>query len=169
MKTLRFLRPSLAIFIFAALAAILPVACVSTKTTTTNPDGTTTTITKYTADTNAVKAITGVLKIGVKQSCRLAMQKDANAVAYLQAADVVLSAALDNGTYSASTLREALNTVSVREVRDNPTVKDMVADVLELVSAAEGDALSRQIDKVVWLRPSLTAVRDGIHSALATR
>jgi hypothetical protein len=137
-----------------------------TTTTTTKGSGTNAvTTTTTTLSTNAVKVGTAIVKVGVREAARYAVSKSANAGPYLQAVDVALTAALDNGAVNDATLATILKNISVNEVRDDPTVQELIADVLDIVAGAEGQALTQQIDKVSWLPPALTAVRDGLRGA----
>jgi len=148
-----------------AAAALWLCGCTKSTLTTTGPGGVPVTTVSYTLDTNVVAGAAAVLKVGVREAARFAITKDANALAYIQAADVALSAALDSGVYSAATLTSSLNSISVKEIRDSPAIKSLIADVLDLATGAEGDAISKQIDRSTWLRPALTAIRDGLRTS----
>jgi hypothetical protein len=137
-----------------------------TTTTTTTGTGTkAVTVTSRTLSTNAMTVGTAIIKVGVREAARYAASKDLNVIPYLQSVDVALTAALNNGAVNDATLTVVLRSVSVSEVQDNPAVQELISDVLDIVLGAEGQALTQQINKVAWLPPALTAVRDGLRGA----
>lgn len=101
-------------------------------------------------------------KIGAREGCK----QDKNVEPYLQAVVVALSVALDKGQYDTNTLKALLANVSVKEIRSE-SAQQYISDALELYQNHVGDQVANQIDKVRYLRPALTGLRDGIQDGLA--
>jgi hypothetical protein len=140
--------------------------CTKSTVTTQGPTGAPVSTTTYTVDQNALDLVAAGLKVSVKTTAVIIMQKNASTVQYFQAADVALSAALDSGSYDTKTLEGALNVVHIPGNNDT-LIKSAIGDILDVYAATEGTAVSKGIDKVAWLASGLTAVQQGIHSALA--
>lgn len=101
-------------------------------------------------------------KIGAREGCK----QDKNVEPYLQATVAVLSAALDNGQYDAASLKDALSHISIKEAQ-TASVAEYVSDALDIYQNKAASQVSGEIDKVKWLRPALTGLRDGIKDGLA--
>jgi len=100
---------------------------------------------------------------------RALIRKDANAKAYLQAADAVLTAAVDAGSYDPKTLEASLKTMSVKEINGSPTIADAIAIGLHIYANHYGGVTNGKLDQTIYLKPVLLALRDGIRSATTSQ
>jgi hypothetical protein len=159
------------LFFAGALLALCLVmsftsGCVSTKTVTsvTDTNGFTTFTTNVTRTLDTNEAIS-LIEAAVPPAVEMVCQKDKNASAYFQQAQLVIRAAAANGQYDVATITNSLSKISIRELRSQNAVMAEEA-ALSLYQAFAAQAVTQQLDKVVWLRPVLLAVADAIKSGV---
>jgi hypothetical protein len=99
-------------------------------------------------------------------AAKKAMQLDTNAKAYVQSVEVVVEAALNDGSFEPDVLKASLANISVKELRD-PTIAGIISDVFDLYQAQFGDVVAKGLDKNTYARPILEGLRDGLKAALS--
>lgn len=135
--------------------AVLAAAVINFAGCTTKPDPST------------VAAEAAILRIAVKQGTVYALTQKPNSRAYFTGASQSINLMLANSNYSAVALSNALATVSIKEIRDNPLVQTVIMDVNTIYGATYASILSKKMDGVTYLKPALQAVTDGMTDALA--
>jgi len=126
--------------------------------------GVTNTVTVNELDPVAGETISGVLAIGVPY----AVQADANAGPYLQLAATAFRAAADSGQYDPKSLQSALDSISVRELRD-PTAQRLITTAMKFYRASYAEAVNAKMDQTKWgpfAEGLLIAMADGIDEGL---
>lgn len=161
----------MAAIVIAGIGVATPfcfMGCTTTKVVTPVTDPYDPNVTKLitnsvsTLDTNAVDSL---IKATVPVAVRLACEKDSNAGPYFQQASLVLRAAAASGNYDVATITNSLSRISIRELRtQNAIMAEEVA--LSLYSAFFSQAVTRQLDKTVWVRPVLITLADAIKSGV---
>lgn len=90
-------------------------------------------------------------------------QGDTNSIAYLTVVKSALDASLTNGVFDPAKLRAALDVISIREIRNNALLKDIVALQIEGYGKYYYALGAQGIDNVSpYLRPILQGISDGI-------
>ena len=141
--------------ILFALMAALCVGCA------TNPAGNTVIAGHELTPERVQRDIKLAARIGAREGCK----QDRNVEPYLQAAVVALTVALDHGDYDATTLGSLLANISIKEIRSE-SAQQFISDALELYRNHAGDVVANKLDRVRYLRPALTGLRDGIAEGL---
>lgn len=141
------------------LALLLPVSMIGC---TTNPNGNVSIAGREITPEQVQRDIKLAARIGAREGCK----QDKNVEPYLQAAVVALTVALDRGDYDAETLQTLLANISIKEVRSESAAQ-FISDALELYRNHAADVVSNKLDKVRYLRPAMTGLRDGIAEGLS--
>ena len=101
-----------------------------------------------------------------------AITLDTNSIPYIEAWDAVLSATLADGNYDPVQLRSALNNISVNEIKNSALVKlgilAVVNDYATLAAALNAQGIAGT-NALPYLRPALTAIRDGNAAAIPAK
>jgi len=146
------------------LTSTLIQGCTTTsKTVVTN--GQTNVVQTTTLDADRTAALVReILPVGVS----VAVKQDPNSVAYFEAAEVVINAALDSGNYDAATLSDSLGKISVKELR-TPEAEASIQAALGIYRAFFAKAVTDKVDQAAWVAPVLRAISDGIKAGLPTK
>jgi hypothetical protein len=165
------MKKVLSIFIVAALGLSfiwLTAGCTKTTTATVGANGATNVFTSYTMNPAVLAGVTDVLAYGTKLGAQAGMQKSPNVRPYLQAVEVELSSAVNSGAYDESTLTNALNHISIGEIKNDTAVVELIDHVQGLAAMALGSAAQKGFAKADFIQPMLSAVDTGLRAALAT-
>lgn len=149
-----------------AIAATLTFSgCTSVpKTTTTVVNGQTQTNTTLVAQADPTKVAEAVKALVLTGSV-LAVEKDPNARAYLQAAAIAIGAVANQGQYDPGTVKTTLNSISVNELHSQEA-QVVIQAALGLYSSYFSDVVSQKLDQTTWLGPILKAIAEGINAGL---
>lgn len=93
-------------------------------------------------------------------------QADPNAKAYLQAVSQVIAKVTDSGNYDPEKLRQSLDKISVKEVRDNSDVKQGIMAAMAVYDLFAVDVVTAKIDQSIYLGPVLASIQKGISDGL---
>lgn len=140
------------------LALLLPLGMIGCAT---SPNGNTVIAGHELTPERVQRDIKLAARIGAREGCK----QDKNVEPYLQAAVVALTVALDRGDYDAETLNSLLANISIKEIRSE-SAQQFISDALELYRNHAGDVVANKLDRVRYLRPALTGLRDGIAEGL---
>src|SRR6185312_15943347 len=112
-----------------------------------------------------VNAFSMALTVGAQVGTHLAVEQNANAAAYLSAAELAINAAVDNGKVDPVQLRASLLAIKVKEIHSDEAIMAIDAG-LKIYELAFGQAVSSQVNRVDALPKLLTALAQGIHAGL---
>ncbi len=145
----------------------LTPGCTKSTISTVGPNGTTNVFTSYTMDPVALHSISLAIENGIRIGAKYGLGKSPNVKAYLQALEVELSTAANSGNYNATTLSNALHTVSIDEIRNDPSVIEFVDNAQGILAIAESAALQKVFAKADCVQPFLVAFDMGLREALS--
>jgi hypothetical protein len=153
---------SLEVIGIAALSAmLLMVGCRTTETITKNPDGTSTTNTVQTVDTNKVQKL-AQLTARAGASIAATLSKRPELVPQFKAAADAVDVLLLNGNYDPESVRQALRNINVETSDELFLIGSTFLDAYGIFA---GDVVGAQLDKTAWLRPVLRGLVDGLREA----
>jgi hypothetical protein len=134
---------------------------------------TTTTVTTLGGQTNVVQVLNPNAAAGIRAvvavAVPVAIKEDTNAAPYLALVANVFSMAAETGTYDPATLQASLDAMSIRELRDSATAKQIVVMAFAAYKGLYADAANAKLDTTTWgpfAKSLLGAIADGINAGL---
>ena len=113
------------------------------------------------------QAMETALKVASQAGTIAALHYDKNSRAYLQAAQVVFDAAINNGQYDPAVLGQSLSNISIKEAHD-PNVTAGIEAAFGTYSLFFGGLVTAKVNDVSpYALPALTGLRDGIAAGLS--
>jgi hypothetical protein len=151
---------------------IATVGCV-----TTNPSGPATPSIIY-VDSQGLLVVEGVVidpstvgqTIGLATTigAAQAVQSDIHATQYLQAAKQLIDASLATGNYDPAALQNALNSISINELKNNATVKAIIVTSINAYARYYGAVVAQNLgDTSPYLKPILQGISNGIGAVVS--
>lgn len=112
------------------------------------------------------QAVGTAITLAATAGTAAALHYDQNSRAYLQAVEVILDAAVQNGQYDPALLAQSLSSISIKEARD-PNVNAGINGAFALYATLYGSIVSTKInDASPYLAPILTGFAKGIANGL---
>jgi hypothetical protein len=114
----------------------------------------------------AAAAISGILAIATP----IAVKEDPNAGPYLAMVANVFSMSAEVGVYDPVLVQRSLDAISIRELRDSTTAKQVVVTAMAAYKGIFAEAVNAKLDAAKWgpfAKSLLSAMANGITAGLA--
>lgn len=165
-KTVRTIFAAAFVAMLPLTAVYLVTGCRSATTVTVGPSGQPQTNAVYELDPAAGIAIAGVAQLAVP----LAVKEDPNAGPYLALVSQAFAGFANGGVTDPNVIQSALNNISVKELRDNSTAKNLVLTAFNAYKGLAASAVDNKVEAAKWgpfAQDVLRAIAEGITGGLA--